>query len=192
MNTTDKLQVRTENDDVEIYEPFQTNQGDQDILDPSALRFIRRPSSYAGSIYNVGMEQPAQDADSDLPHPAMIAIGDLNGYHSVFLPGHKPSLVLKEPSSHPKILPLPFENVQSLSLWKSSISSDGFACVTSDASTPSLTIFRTSSANDSKRAILSVTRSHRPSALEISAGLQGDSMSARMSRTSPTTRPRTA
>ncbi|KAI5366520.1 Putative cleavage/polyadenylation specificity factor, A subunit [Septoria linicola] len=98
-STRPYLIVRTAMDDVVLYEPFIWPQGSNDSWH-AHLRFRKVPLSYVPK-YNEQVAELQQDG-----RPAPLKRVAVNGYHAVNIPGSPSLLLLKEPSSLPRILEL--------------------------------------------------------------------------------------
>ena len=113
------MQIRTEDDDVEMYQPYHfPEQPDDDYLNPDTLRWIRIRSSYMpnheanySSTYQISSEgdgdffYSAEDkAVSRLPH--LSRVSDVGGRSVVFIAGKNPSVFMKGKGNVPRCIPI--------------------------------------------------------------------------------------
>ncbi|KAK3714705.1 mRNA cleavage and polyadenylation factor subunit [Vermiconidia calcicola] len=97
------LILRSAMDDLTLYEPWTTNAESW----KTSLRFRKVPLSHIPKFEETAME----DGDG---RPAPLQVMTVAKYATVCVPGPSPSLILKEPSSLPKVIGLRARKVRSL------------------------------------------------------------------------------
>lgn len=113
-------QLRSTNDDLTIYQPYQSPlEGSSDTV----LRFLKTSSS---------LPRPAAEPIYDEQHnriQPLRAIQDLDNYSTVFMPGDSPSFIFKSASSLPQFINLRTGPVRSLSRLNISKCEKGFVYI---------------------------------------------------------------
>lgn len=120
------LVLRTAMDDLVIYEPF--------FFEPSTavsapqnfdtLRLRKVPSQYVPSFDDSGEAEAAEDGRS----PALRAVR-VGGRHMLYVPSSRPHLVIKEPSSLPKVMRVRVSGVRGFTTVNTASCPNGFALV---------------------------------------------------------------
>lgn len=121
------LILRSTNDDLTIYQPYQSPlEGSSDTV----LRFLKSSSS----VPRPAAEQIYEDEQHNRIQP-LRAIQDLDSYSTVFMPGKNPSFILKSASSPPQFISPRTGPVRSLSRLNTSKCERGFVYIGDDGST---------------------------------------------------------
>ncbi|MCJ1428150.1 mRNA cleavage and polyadenylation factor subunit [Sticta canariensis] len=121
------LILRSTNDDLTIYQPYQSPlEGSSDTV----LRFLKLSSS----LPRPAAEPLYEDEQHNRVQP-LRAIQDLDTYSTVFMPGNKPSFIIKSASSPPQFINLRTGPVRSLSRLNTSKCEKGFVYIGDNGST---------------------------------------------------------
>ena len=123
-HTSPYLLIRNEFGDCEAYEPFNSNGTEVEDLAPSTLRWNRKGCAVSNGIYGDTDDNPAAPNLGKLR-----ALGDVNGYSTVFVPGVTPTLLLKEPSSNLRAIELSDSSVRDFCTFHSDSNPHGAALV---------------------------------------------------------------
>lgn len=114
-------QVRHDNDDITIYQPFRTPSTTQEL--PTTLHFQKLPNPVLADR----SDEPADDEDDIVQRiPPMRRCDNIAGYKTVFLPGNSPSFILKSSKTLPKVLGLHGEGVRGMSSFHTEGCERGF------------------------------------------------------------------
>lgn len=120
--------LRTVKDDLILYEPYRVGEGRD-------LRFMKVLSHFANTS-----SEPTLDDNAQKPHEsrrALQRLRDISGYGAVFVPGDRPSFIIKSSISSPHVTRLRGRAVRSLSSVHIPGCERGFAFIDSDVRTPS-------------------------------------------------------
>lgn len=94
MSDSSLLQLRTETDDLAVYEPYRPSGSSQEV---TAIQFKKVTDHSLPSLSN--------ETTSRKSRP-MRALSDISGYKAVFVPGPYPRFVMKTSKSYPHAIPL--------------------------------------------------------------------------------------
>ncbi|KAK3177207.1 hypothetical protein OEA41_008536 [Lepraria neglecta] len=122
------LILRSVNDDLIIYQPYQSPIGGSK---DTALRFLKIPNPYIP-------KESAEDSPDDEPlkrPPPLRALHDVSGYSTVFMPGASPSFVIKSASSPPQVIGLSEDTVKGLTQLHTASCPKGFLCIDGEGNT---------------------------------------------------------
>ncbi|MCJ1464049.1 mRNA cleavage and polyadenylation factor subunit [Pseudocyphellaria aurata] len=121
------LILRSTNDDLTIYQPYQSPlEGSLDTV----LRFLKTSSS----LPRPAAEPIYEDEQHNRTQP-LRALQDLDSYSVVFIPGNKPSLIIKSASSPPHFIGMRTGPVRCLSRLNTSKCEKGFVYIGDNGST---------------------------------------------------------
>ncbi|KAI9700512.1 MAG: mRNA cleavage and polyadenylation factor subunit [Bogoriella megaspora] len=114
------LIVRTAWDDVIIYTPYYFPRVEVVTDFTSNLQWTK--------LANPRIAHWAEDEESDVEQRSMLqALPNIGGYSTVLVRGKSPLLIIKEPSSSPKILEVGYPGIRSLTTFHSARCERGFA-----------------------------------------------------------------
>lgn len=108
---TNGKKVRTANDDVVLYRPYSYPATQANQLTPKNVRWAKIPS-----LHSTRFSEESELDDSTAQHiRPMKALDNLDGYKSVFIPGSRPSLLMKESSGIPRAFTIAGTPIQAMS-----------------------------------------------------------------------------
>lgn len=116
------LVIRTENDDLAIYQPFHYPVSSQGEPFTTNLQWRKVPQPRLTSYSDDTSSQPERQS-------RLTVLNDIGGYSSIFHAGPSPSFILKEASSSPKVVPLGSGAVRGLTSFHTAQYDRGFAYV---------------------------------------------------------------
>ena len=122
-------QLRSANDDLVIYQPYQSPiEGSKD----TSLRFLKIPNPHLASI---SREEPADVEERQQEwRQALRSLHDVNGYSAVFMPGESPCFIIKSASSPPRVIDMCDSSVKSLTQLHSPTCQKGFLYIDGEVS----------------------------------------------------------
>ncbi|KAG8527114.1 uncharacterized protein KY384_008543 [Bacidia gigantensis] len=101
------LQLRTFEDDVVVYQPYQAQiEGDKD----TALRFLKLPNAH----FAAPIDEDEMEDDFIKPQHSFRVLNDVQGYSAVSISGSTPSFILKTASSPLRIIHLTQRDLTSI------------------------------------------------------------------------------
>ncbi|KAI1282991.1 CPSF A subunit region-domain-containing protein [Xylaria sp. FL0933] len=115
------LVARNDQNDVTIYEPFQTTPESTTELSRS-LHFLKLSNSTIAKDIETA---PEDDVEGQRTYP-MRRCDDIAGYRAIFIPGDSPHFVLKSSKTQPKVIELQGSGVRGMSLFHTEGCERGF------------------------------------------------------------------
>jgi cleavage and polyadenylation specificity factor subunit 1 len=119
--------VRTNNDDLVIYEPFHYP-ADSPPSFTTNLRWRKIPQPYLAKY----SEEEEMESDMSGRETMLRRLENVGGYSTVFQTGTSPCFILKEASSMPRVISLRGKAVKSLTSFHTAKCDRGFAYVDVD------------------------------------------------------------
>lgn len=115
------LQLRTANNDLVIYQPYQSPiEGSKD----TSLRFLKVPNPHLSKARKE--EESPESQEGQEPPRLLRALHDVCGFSTVFMQGLSPSFIIKSVSSPPQVVEFCDSFVKSLSQLHTSTCRKGF------------------------------------------------------------------
>ena len=122
-------QLRSVNDDLIIYQPYQSPiAGSKD----ASLRFLKIPNSHLPSDPKDRLAD-AERTQQERRQP-LRSLHDVGGYSAVFMPGHSPCFIIKSASIPPGVIDLCDSPVKGLTQLHSPTCQKGFLYVDGEVS----------------------------------------------------------
>ncbi|CAF9940116.1 MAG: mRNA cleavage and polyadenylation factor subunit, partial [Alectoria fallacina] len=122
--------LRSANDDLIIYQPYQSPiEGSKD----TSLRFLKIPNPHLPSIPNEDDADVEKEQQGRLQH--LRSLHDVGGYSAVFMLGQSPCFIIKSASSPPQVIDMCGGSVKSLTELHSPTCHKGFLYIDGEGTT---------------------------------------------------------